>query len=109
MLYFRYRRYIKVFKRIKNANNVNGIDIFPEDRFGKDVSDAISILKTNGGLYNYGLHSNLAKDGAKIDATILEYEEKCSRILWGIVKWAIGTAIAIAGLFFAYLSIKNSK
>lgn len=109
MLYFRYRRYIKAFKRIKNANNVNGIDIFPEDRYGKDVSDAISILKANRGLYNYGLHSNLAKDDAKIDATILEYEEKCSRLVWAAVRWIIGTAIAIAGLYFAYLSIENSN
>lgn len=107
MIYFKYRRYIKNFKKIRNANNVNGIDVFPEEKFGKDMSDAISILKANGGLYNYGLYSNLAKDNAKIDAIIFDYEEKCSSLLWGIVKWIIGTIIAIVGLFFACIKMKQ--
>lgn len=74
-----------------------------EKKFGKISQEAISIMMAKGGIRECGLFHK-AKNESSIDALILEYEDKCSAMFWEFVKWTIGTMIAIAGLYIAYLS-----
>lgn len=105
MLYCKYKKFIKIFKYIKRLRSTGSLEFNLENKFGDDAKEAVSILKAKGGLYNYNMMSfDLAKDDAKIDAAILEYKEKASELFWGFIKWVIGTGIAIAGLYIAYLS-----
>ena len=67
------------------------------------MEEALSILKAKGAFVCIGvLHEGI--DSAKIDAIILEYEERCSSMFWGFVKWTIGTSLSIGGLVVAYMS-----
>lgn len=107
MLYFKYRKFVRIFDYVKRLNRMEHLDFILEQKFGKDAKEAISILKARGGLYMFNIMSfSLAKDEAKIDAAILEYNEKSSAMFWGFVKWTIGTAIAIVGAWFAYRALK---
>ena len=74
-----------------------------EDRYGNLGKEALSILRSKGGIIYYNIF-NECKNAAKIDDIILEYEYKCSSMFWGFLKWSIGTIIAVAGLAIAYLS-----
>lgn len=103
MLYFKYRKFIKIFKTIQNVNNLEHLEWKLEDKFGDSAKEAVSILRAKGGITPYGLFQE-CKNTAIIDAAILEYKDKCSSMFWGFVKWTIGTVIAVAGLFIAYLS-----
>ncbi len=104
MLYFKYRKFIKIFKTIKHVNNVDHIEWRLEDKYGSVASEALSILRAKGVLVNVGLFHEKTND-AKMDAIILQYEDRCSSMFWGFLKWTIGTIIAIAGLYFAYLTL----
>lgn len=103
MLYFKYRKFIKIFKHIKKMNNMEHFEWALEEKYGDIAQEAISILMAKGGITEYGLFHK-GKNESNIDALILEYEDKCSAIFWEFVKWTIGTVIAIAGLYIAYLS-----
>lgn len=103
MLYFKYRKFIKIFKFIKKVNNIDQIEWRLEDKYGSIAREALSILRARGVFVNVGLfHENV--NDAKMDAIILEYDERCSSMFYGFLKWTIGTVIAIAGLVIAYLS-----
>ena len=103
MLYFKYRNFIKIFKAIKKDNNVDNIEWRLEDKYGSIANEALSILRAKGVFVNVGLfHENV--NNAKMDAIILEYEDRCSSMFWGFMKWTIGTVIAAAGVYIAYLS-----
>ena len=103
MLYFKYRKFIKIFKTIKKVNNIDHIQWRLEEKYGNIANEALSILRANGVFIDVGLfHENV--NNAKMDAIILEYEERCSSMFWGFLKWTIGTIIAIAGLCLAYLT-----
>ena len=103
MLYFKYRKFIKIFKTLKKVNNLDHIEWRLEEKYGSIANEALSILRAKSVFVNVGLfHENV--NYAKMDAIILEYEERCSSMFWGFLKWTIGTIIAIAGLCFAYLT-----
>ena len=103
MLYFKYRKFIKIFKYIKKMNNIEHFEWTLKEKYGEIAQEAISILMAKGGITEYGLFHK-GRNESNIDALILEYEDKCSAIFWEFVKWTIGTVIAIAGLYIAYLS-----
>lgn len=103
MLYFKYKKFIKIYKTIKKMNNVEHLEWKLEDKYGDISKEAVSFLRAKGGLTNIGLFHQ-GKDVANIDALIIELEDKCSGMFWEFVKWSIGTGIAIAGLYIAYLS-----
>lgn len=106
MLYYKYRKFIKIYKTIKKMDNMEHLEWRLEEKYGSIAKEAISILKAKGGITEYGLFHQ-GKDVGRIDALILEYEDKCSAMLWEFVKWTIGTVIAVAGLYIAYLSFVN--
>ena len=104
MLYFKYSKFIKIFKTIKKANNLDHIRWRLEEKYGNIANEALSILRAKGVFVNAGLfHENV--NNSMMDATILEYEDRCSSMFWGFLKWTIGTVIAIAGLYIAYLRL----
>mgnify|MGYP006908832195 CR=1 FL=1 len=103
LLYFKYRKFIKIFRYIKNMNNMEQLEWALERKYGKIANESISILKAKGGITEYGF-CHKGKNVSNIDALILEYEDKCSAMFWEFVKWTTGTIIAIAGLYIAYLS-----
>ena len=84
-------------------NNVENLEWKLEDKYGTIANEAVSILRAKGGITQYSMFHE-SKNSANLDAIILEYEDKCSSMFWGFVKWTIGTVIAVAGLFIAYLS-----
>ena len=103
MLYFKYRKFIKIFKTIRKVNNIDNLEWRLEQKYGSIANEAVSILRAKGVFVNVGVfHENV--NYAKMDAIILEYEDRCSSMFWGFLKWTIGTVIAIAGLCFAYLT-----
>lgn len=103
MQYFKYRKFIKIFNYIKKVNNLDHIEWQLEEKYGSIAKEALSILRAKGVFVNVGLfHENV--NNAKMDAIILEYEDRCSSMFWGFLKWTIGTVIAIAGLYIAYLT-----
>lgn len=103
MLYFKYKKFIKIYKTIKKMNNVEHLEWELEEKYGNIAKEAVSVLRAKGGITNIGLfHQD--KNVASIDALILELEDKCSAMFWEFLKWTIGTGIAIAGLYIAYLS-----
>ena len=103
MLYFKYRKFIKIFKTVKKVNNIDHIEWRLEEKYGNTANEALSILRAKGVFENVGFfHENV--NTAKMDAILLEYEDRCSSMFWGFFKWTIGTVIAIAGLWFAYLT-----
>lgn len=103
MLYFKYRKFVKIFKTVKKVNNLDHIEWRLEEKYGSIANEALSTLRTKGVFVNVGLfHENV--NNAKMDTIILEYEERCSSMFWGFLKWTIGTIIAIAGLCLAYLT-----
>ncbi len=104
MQYFKYRKFISIFKYIQNRNSLKHFEWDLEERYGTIAKEAISILRAKGGIIPCGLFRE-AKNNAKLDVIILEYEDKCSTSFWGFIKWTIGTIIATAGLYMAYLSI----
>lgn len=104
MLYFKYRKFLKIFRTVKKMNNVEHLDWKLEEKYGPIAKEAISILRAKGGLVPVGiLHES--KNTTSLDALILEYEDKCSSMLWGCIKWGIGTLIAGISLYFAYSSL----
>ena len=104
MLYFKYKRFIKIFKTIKKVKNTDRLEWRLEEKYGSISREAISILRAKNVFISVGIfHENV--DSSKSDAIILEYEDRCSSMFWGFMKWTIGTMIAIAGLYFAYLSL----
>ena len=74
-----------------------------EDKYGDIANEAVSLLRAKGGLTKYSIFDE-CKNTAIIDAVILEYKDKCSSMFWGFLRWIIGTGIAVAGLYIAYLS-----
>ena len=103
MLYFKYKKFIKIFNSIQKMNNVERVDWILEEKYGPIAKEALSILRAKGGITQYSMfYEN--KNSATIDAIILEYEDKCSAMYWEFWKWTIGTVIAIVGLYLAYLS-----
>ena len=103
MLYFKYKKFIKLFKIIKRKNDIEGIAFDLEEKYGKIAEEAISILRAKGVIVNLSLwHESL--NSYKMDAIILEYEERCSSMFWGFVKWTIATLLSIGGLVVTYLS-----
>ena len=103
MLFFKYKKFIKIFKTVKKMNNIEHLDWTLEEKYGSIAYEAISILRAKGVITEYGLF-NQSKNTPRLDALILEYEDKCSSLFWGFVKWSIGTIIAVASLYIAYLS-----
>ena len=108
MLYFKYKKFIKIFKIVKKANNTEHIQWRLEEKYGDIANEAISILKAKGVVGSVGF-SHEYVDSSKIDAIILEYEAKRSSMLWSFVKWVIGTILTVLGLIIAYLSFANGK
>lgn len=103
MLYFKYKKFIKIFKTIKKANNLDHIEWRLEEKYGSISKEALSILRAKGVFVNVGMfHENV--NTAQMDAVILEYEDKCSSMFWSCVKWVIGTLLSVAGLIIAYLT-----
>ena len=103
MLYFKYKKFIKLFKIIKRKNDIEGIAFDLEEKYGKIAEEAISILRAKGGIVKAGyIFDRMNSD--KMDAIILEYEERCSSMFWGCVKWTIGTSLSVGGLVVAYMS-----
>ena len=104
MLYFKYSKFIKIFKTIKKANTLDHIQWRLEEKYGNIANEALSILRAKGVFVNAGLfHENV--NNSMMDATILEHEDRRSSMFWGFLKWTIGTVIAIAGLYIAYLRL----
>lgn len=103
MLYFKYRKFIAIFKYIQKRKSLERIELDLENKYGTVANEALSILRAEGGIIPCGIF-NETKNRARLDAIVLEYEDKCSTAFWGFVKWTIGTLIAIAGLFITYLS-----
>ena len=103
MLYFKYRKFITIFKYIQKRNNLEHLEWDLEEKYGTDAKEAVSILRAKGGIIPCGIFYE-TKNTARLDTIVLEYEDKCSSAFWGFVKWTIGTIIAIAGLIIAYLS-----
>lgn len=103
MLFFKYKKFIKIFKTVKKMNNIEHLDWTLEEKYGNIAYEAISILRAKGVITEYGLFHQ-SKNSPRLDALILEYEDKCSSLFWGFVKWSIGTIIAVASLYIAYLS-----
>ena len=104
MLYFKYKKFIKIFKTIQKANNTENLEWSLTNRYGAVAKEAISILEAKGGIQRHQMSFGFYKTTPKIDAIILEYKDKCSSMFWGCVKWVIGTIIAVIGLYFAYKS-----
>lgn len=104
MIYFKYRKFIRIFKYIQKMNNLEHLDWQLEERFGVVSKEAFAILEARGGLHRQGIYSYWNRDNSIIESLITEYNEKCSSMFWEFVKWTIGTGIAIAGLYIAYLS-----
>lgn len=104
MLYFKYKKFIKIFKYIKKRGNIEHLDWILEEKYGKDAEEALSVLTAKGGITRHFMSSLYEPQSAKMNEIILEYEDKCSAMFWEFVKWTIGTVIAIAGLYIAYLS-----
>lgn len=107
MLYFKYRKFLKIFRTVKKTNNVEHLDWKLEEKYGAIAKEAISILRVKRGLTEVGLFHE-TKNITNIDALILEYEDKCSSMFWEFIKWTVGTVIAAAGLYIAYLSFIKS-
>ena len=103
MLYYKYKKFIKIFKIVKRANNTEHIQWKLEEKYGDVANEAISILKAKGVVGYVGLNHEYV-DSSKMDAVILEYKEKCSSKFWGCIKWVIGTLLTIAGLIIGFLS-----
>ena len=106
MLYFNYKKFIKIFKIVKKANNTEKIQWKLEEKYGDVANEAISILKAKGVVGYIGLY-NEHVDPSKMDTIILEYEAKRSSMFWGFLKWVIGTLLTIAGLVIAFLSLNK--
>lgn len=106
MLYFRYKKFVKIFKIVKKANNIEHIEWKLEEKYGNDAKDAISILRAEGAVGYVGLYHECV-NSVKMDTLILEYEAKCSSIFWGCVKWMIGTTLTVMGLLIAYSSLSK--
>lgn len=106
MLYFKYKKFIKIFKIVKKANNTEKMQWRLEEKYGDVANEAISLLKAKGIVGCIGLYNEYV-DCSKIDAIILEYEAKRSSMFWGFLKWVIGTLLTIAGLVIAYLSLNK--
>lgn len=106
MLYFKYKKFIKIFKIVKKANNTEKMQWRLEEKYGDVANEAISLLKAKGIVGYNGLYNEYV-DCSKIDAIILEYEAKRSSMFWGFLKWVIGTLLTIAGLVIAYLSLNK--
>ena len=104
MLYFKYRKFIRIFKYIKERGNIEHLDWMLEEKYGKVAEEALSILMARGGVSKHFMSSFYEPHSAKLDEIILEYEDKCSSMFWEFVKWTIGTVIAVVGLYIAYLS-----
>lgn len=104
ILYFKYKKFIKIFKYIKERGNTERLDWILEDKYGTDAEEALSLLMAKGGLTKHLMSSLYETHSAKMDEIILEYEDKCSNMFWSFIKWTIGTGIAVAGLIIAYLS-----
>ena len=108
MLYFKYKKFIKIFKYVKKMNDYERLEWTLEDKYGDIANEAVSILNAKGGL-KQGNCFQYYPIFSQIDAIILEYEDKCSSMFWNFVKWLLGTAIAVAGLIIAYLSFVNNN
>ena len=106
MLYFKYKKFIKIFRIVKKANNTERIQGKLEEKYGDIANEAISILKAKDVVGYVGLYHEHV-DSSKMDAIILEYEAMCSSMIWNFVKWVIGTILTILGLIIAYLSFAN--
>ena len=106
MLYYKYKKFIKIFKIVKRANNTEHIQWKLEEKYGDVANEAISILKAKGVVGYVGLNHEYV-DSSKIDAIILEYEAKRSSMFWGFLKWVIGTLLTIVGLVIAFLSLNK--
>ena len=103
MLYFKYKKFIKIFKTIKKTNNLDHIEWRLEEKHGSISKEALSILRAKGVFVNVGMfHENV--NTAQMDAVLLEYEDKCSSMFWSCVKWVIGTLLSVAGLIIAFLT-----
>ena len=86
MLYFKYRKFVKIFKVIKKVNNIDHIQWRLEEKYGNIANEALSILRVKGVFVNVGLfHENV--NNSMMDAIILEYEDRCSSMFWGFLKW----------------------
>ncbi len=103
MLYFRYKKFIDIFKIVKRTNNTEHIQWKLEEKYGNNAKDAISILKAKGVLTHVGLFQE-SIDSSKMDSLILEYEEKRSSMFWSFTKWVLGTTLTILGLLIAFFS-----
>ena len=103
MLYFKYKKFIKIFKTVKMVNNLDHIDWRLEEKYGSISKEALSILRAKGVIVNIGMfHEGV--NSSQMDAVILEYEDKCSSMFWSCVKWVIGTILSVTGLVIAYLT-----
>ena len=108
MIYFKYKKFIQILKYIRKRNNLDHLEWDLDEKFGSYSKEVYSVLEARGGLRRQGISFHLIKDTSIIDSLILEYKEKCSAMYWEFVKWTIGTAIAVAGLYIAYLSFVKS-
>lgn len=106
MLYFKYKKFVKIFKIVKKANNTERIQGQLVEKYGDIANEAVSILKAKGVVGYVGLYHEHV-DSSKMDAIILEYEARRSSIFWNFVKWMIGTILTVLGLIIAYLSLAN--
>ncbi len=107
MLYLKYKKFIKLFKIIKKKNDIEGIAFDLEEKYGHRAEEALSILRAKNVIVKEGyFYDRLNSD--KMDAIILEYEERCSSMFWGFVKWTIATSLSIGGLVVTYLSFAKN-
>ena len=98
MRYLAYRKYIKVFRYIREKEDFyKGFNL--EERFGKRGKEAKSILESREGIVN--CISWWKKNYAIIDNVIIEYEDKKSQIFWT----AVGIIISLCTLLVTLITL----
>lgn len=98
MWYLVYRKYIKVFRYIREKEDFyKGFDL--EEKFGKRGKEAKSILESRGGLIWH--FPCWEKNYAIIDNVIIEYEDKKSQIFWT----AVGIIISLCTLLVTLITL----
>lgn len=106
MRYFVYKKYIKVFRYIRNQDNFYKGFVL-EDKFGKRGVEAKSILESRGGIINR--INSWDKNLCVIDLIIIEYENKLSQMRFNGVSIIIGLCtLAVTIITLYYTIYKNS-
>ena len=65
ILYFKYKKFIKIFKYIKKRGNTERLDWILEEKYGADAEEALSLLMAKGGLTKHFMSSFYEPHSAK--------------------------------------------